>query len=147
MAAAVALLWPVSEATHISVLQRLISTLTHQNMILDPHLLLAVDLRLTSSTTSVMRDNVANRLTIFFKRLIQWFCEVANHDAKKARDSGDRITEEGATSKGKHRGKERKRGQSGRHDTNGSEGGKGTGEVVPSGGKEGSDGISEADAI
>ena len=105
--------------------------------------MLAVDLRLTSSTTSVMRDNVANRLTIFFKRLIKWFCEVANRDAKKARDSGstgDRITEEDATSKGKHRGKEGKSGQTGslstRRDTNGSEGGKRTGEVVPSGGDE-----------
>ena len=108
-----ALLQPNSETTHICVLQRLVSTLTHQNMVLEP--LVSSDIKLTSSTTSVMRDYVAIRLLAFFKTLILSLCRIANHDAKK-RDAakgqdpvsgGDCIQEEDGTAagRGKKKGK------------------------------------------
>ena len=74
-------------------------------MIVDAHP--TADVKLTSSTTSVMRDNVANRLMAFFQRLILCFCRIAVHD-KKSKCAGKVGGEVGRGSdkgKGKRKGK------------------------------------------
>ena len=73
-----ACLEPLPENMELDLIQRLLSTLTHQNMVMEVGLLLSPErgnIRRTANDTGLMRDNVANKLMYFFAHLLHVQCQ------------------------------------------------------------------------
>ena len=73
------------EDLELNILQRLLSTLTHQNMVLevDPVLERGSIVRRTSNQTGLMRAGVANRLVQFFTNLLHQKRHMLQNGAEK----------------------------------------------------------------
>ncbi|ELU17718.1 hypothetical protein CAPTEDRAFT_229133 [Capitella teleta] len=75
----VALLEPLPESIELELVQRLLSTLSHQNMVVEFDPLTSPDLEdisRTKNSTGFMRENVANRLIYFFSHLVHINCGI-----------------------------------------------------------------------
>ena len=89
----VARLQPLPQQILEDVFCRLLSTLTHQNMVLDlDHLLQTTgrnSVHRTSNPAGLMRSNVAERLMLFFHNLLQVLSERISYRLRHRKEDSD----------------------------------------------------------